>query len=284
MDIGVDSSKLMYFVGGLLGVVTVIYFGSEVVADMSPTLKSAVLLMAFAFFLVAGQAARSESLDSLLYVLSAGSYIVFLWYTVSRFSLSENLVFVLLGVSSLLFVGLGYAFREKEFELEPKHARVALAALVVLAAAAVAVDVLAAQPTIETEFEDGVSFDDVGPGDRVVVGETTVSNEFPLSRFAELPHHAGCVYPGRERVGLSHVDEEDSFSGEVLVSGGSSRSYAVVAPVSAFLERETGEVDDNFTGTDEVAIEVAESCPEEVDGPRLMVVEDDMRGEIPVRR
>ncbi len=285
MDIELDSSRVMYVVGGLLGVATVLYFGAEIIVDMSPTLKSVVLLTAFAFFLAAGQHARSNSLGTVFYVFSAVSYLVFLWYTVSRFELSENRVFLLLGASSLLFVGLGYAFREKEWELDRRQARIAMAVLAVVAFAAVAGDAVGAQPAAETEFDDGFSTEDVGgPGDRVVVGETTLTNGFPLSRFAEVPRHGGCVYPGREYVTLSHVDEEGSVSGDVLMSGGSSRSLDVTAPASAFLDRETRELKDEFAAVDEVSVEVAEDCPEDVDGPRLVVVEGGLRGPVPLPR
>lgn len=284
MDIELDSSRVMYVVGGLLGVATVLYFGAEIIVDMSPTLKSVVLLTAFVFFLAAGQHARSNPLDTVLYVFSAVSYLVFLWYTVSRFDLSENQVFLLLGASSLLFVGLGYAFREKEWELDRRRARVVMAVLAVVAFAAVAGDVLGAQPTAETEFDDGFPTEDVGgPGDRVVVGETTLTNGFPLSRFAEVPRHGGCVYPGREYVTLSHVDEEGSVSGDVLMSGGSSRSLDVVVSSTAFLDRETRELEDEFAAVDEVPVEVSEDCPEDVEGPRLVVVGGG-RGPVPLPR
>lgn len=285
MNLDVDSSKVMYFVGGLLGVVTILYFGAEIIVDMSPTLKSMVLLMAFAFFLVAAQRARSGSLDSVLYVLSAGSYIVFLWYTVSRFDLTENHVFLLLGASSLLFIGLGYAFREEHLDIDDRRARIGMAVLVVLAMATVAGDALGAQPAAETEFDESFSLEEVqSPGDRVVVGELTVTNDFPFSRYAEPPRHRGCLYPGGESFVLSRADERGYSSSEMLLAGGSERSFGLTAPASAFYDRETDELEAAFEGVDEIPIETADGCPEDGEEPKLVVVEDGERGPVPVRR
>lgn len=273
MGVDVDSSKVLYVVGAVFGFAAILYFGAEVIVEMSPTLKSTLLLLAFAFFLVAAQYTETESVDTVAYVLAAGSYVVFLWYTVTRFDLGETGVFLLLAVSSVMFIGLGYLLRETELELDGRQARVIAAALALLMVAAVAGDVVGAQPSAETEWMDGFTVDDdLGFGDSVKVGETTLSNEFLLSRFADVPRYTGCVYPGGETASLSHVEDDTPVSGQVLLSGGSERRFDVEVSMRGFADEDREGVDDVYLEADEIPVEVREDCPAESDDVKLVVV------------
>lgn len=273
----IDSSKILYLVGAVLGVATIVYFSAEIIVELSPTLKAAILFLGFFFFLAAAQYSESDLLGLVLYVLAAGSYVVFLGYTVLRFSLGENGVFLLLGVSSALFIGLGYALHEKELGLERRQALGVMAAVVLVAVAATGFDVLGPQPTVDSEFRDSVSLQDVdSPGDRVVVGTVTARNSFVLSRTAELPGLHACLLPVREIQPLSYRGEGGVVSTSMLLGGGEERSFEVSLQATAFFNRSARppEIDDRYRNLSSLPVEREDECPRSDTGdPRIVVVD-----------
>src|SRR6056297_3307436 len=108
MDFDFKISNLLYIIGILLGIIAVVYFGREIIADLSPTIKSIVLLMAFPVFLASGDLIQKRILDKFFYIISVLSYLVFLWYISDTFSLGSNIIFLSLVISSLLFIVIGY--------------------------------------------------------------------------------------------------------------------------------------------------------------------------------
>lgn len=282
MDIELDSSKILYVVGALLGIATIIYFSAEIIVELSPTLKSGILLLGFVFFFTTAQYTHDTLLDLVMYVLSAGSYIVFLAYTIIRFNLSENEVFLLLGASTILFVGLGYALHEKEFRLKRKHARIGMVALVLLTVVGVGFDFLGSQPTVETEFRSDISIEGIDSAEnRVTLGEVTVQNSFVLSRTAELPNYHACVLPTNEIQTLSYRAQDDmAVSRNMLLSGGEERSFDITMQSVVFYNRSISgpEIHDAYMNVSSIPIEQSGECPApstvSQDDVRIVIVED----------
>lgn len=280
MDIEFESSKVLYLVGALLGVAAIVYFSMEIIVELSPTLKSATLLLGFVFFFAAAQYADSDPLDAVLYVLAAGSYLVFLGYTVFRFTLGANGVFLLLAASSTLFIALGYALHEKEVGLTGRQAAVAMAAVVAVVVAGAAFDYLGPQATIETEFRDTVSVESVeSPDEQVVVGEAVASNPFVLSRTAELPGLHACLPATGATQPLSYRSDDGFVSRNMLLGGGEERSYRITLQAAAFYNRSSRppRIDERY-GNASLPVERREECPPSGSGEAgVVVVENAVR-------
>lgn len=280
MNWDTDVSTILYGLGAVLGVASILYFGWEILLELSPTIKSFILFSGFIFFLVAGVYRGYERLDTVLYVLSAGSYIVFLGYTIFRFALSTNQIFLTLALSSVLFLGLGYVFQIDRELLTRQQAQYLLIAVVAIVFLLVVVDVLGPQPTTEETFQDQVN---VSAG-AVELGTVTVRNGFVFSRTAETPRYQACLYaPDMNTTARTHVSVDDRRSRSMLLGGGEAREFTVTARFPAAPADEEERVEDRndvFTeqelqelGT--VPVEIADSCQETGDEATLTVWQGD---------
>jgi len=279
MDLNVDRVKVLYVVGVLLGVAAAFYFGFRLLEDLSPTTTSAVLVLGFLAFLFAGLYVETETLDTVFYALGAGSYVVFVFHTISAFDLGDGGVFVLLAGSSALFIALGYASSEGMLEIERRTAAVGVAVVVVLGFALLGFDATGAQPTHTAEFEDEVEIPDL-PGE-AVVGEVTVENPFALSRTAEVQNYGACLYTPERR--MANVRVRDGSPRDLLLAGGESRTSELTVGAAVFydLNQETEERYEGLRGRGTVPVEQAEECPEDSDEVKLVVVSDGERGGLP---
>jgi len=267
MDLNIDRVKILYIVGVLLGVTAAFYFGFRLLEDLSPTTTSTVLLLGFVAFLLAGLYVKTETLDTVFYALGAGSYIVFVFYTVSAFDLGDGGIFVLLAGSSALFIALGYASSEGMLDFERRRVLVGVAVVVVLGFALLGFDVTGAQPTQAAEFEDEVEVPPL-PG-QSAVGEVTVENPFALSREAELPGYDACLYtPDVRRTRLRYTDR----MGDIVLAGSGSRTFELTIGAEVFYDRETGNLSEGLSGRETVPVERAEECPDTTDEVKLVVV------------
>jgi hypothetical protein len=278
MDTKIDHVKMLYAVGVILGVVAAFYFGFRLLRDLSPTTTSATLFLGFVAFLFAGLYAEHESIDTVFYALSAGSYLVFVAYVLATYDLGDGGVFVLLAGSSALFVALGYASSNGVLDVEKRKAAGGVVLVLVIVLALLAFDATGAQPVYTEDFRDTVEVpDDIR--EQVVVGETTVENPFVLSRRADLPPVNGCLYtPERRHVSVRRPEAPY----DLLLGSGETRTFNVTAGGDAFFDRETEELRDAFENRETVPVEVADDCPETADEPKLVISTDGETSERPV--
>lgn len=278
MELKQNRVKILYAVGVLLGVAAAFYFGFRILENLSPTTTSAVLFLGFVAFLFAGLYVEAETLDTVFYALSAGSYLIFVTYVLSSYDLGDGGAFVLLAGSSALFVALGYASSTGRLEVNRRRAAEGVAVVLILVVALLGFDAMGAQPTYSHDFNETADV----PDDRrttVTVGETTAHNPFVLSRKSELPNVGGCVYtPEMEFVDVRH--DESPYS--LILGGGERRSFRVVVSADAFYDHETGELHEAFADRDSVPVETADECPDEADEPKLVVVTGGDDGSRPV--
>lgn len=266
MQYDIDRVTILYGVGILLGVAAAFYFGFRLLPDLSPTTTAVMLALGFAVFLVTGATLERAILDTVSYALAAGLYIVLVGYLLVTFEFGDVEIFLLLAGSSALFIGLGYLAYEEQLEVNRRDARVAVVVLLVLGAGLMVADVLGPQPTTTAEFESTIEVPE--PGEEVTVGTVTVENDFILSRSAELPRYGGCLYtPEARPVYLRYVDGP---GGDVLLEGGSSRTFELVIGSGAFYEE--GERHGNLQGVDSIPVETADECPQQSDEIRLVIV------------
>lgn len=258
MDLDMDSGKVLYGVGAVLGVAAVLYFGTELILGLAPAVKSLLLLLGFAALFVGGTRAAAP-LSPVLYVLSATAYISFLGYTIGRYSLTADQTFLALGLSSVLFIGLGYAVREERLPAFP--VRETLLGIGIVAAGLLVLDVTGPDVTTDTVVVDEVTVDE-GP---VTVAEVTATNRFVFARPVDVPRFDACLYrTGMEqrRVPVSAREAPD------LVPGNGARTF----DLTAIVPRE-GDRDGNATGPVErtYAVERLAECPDARDTDTIVI-------------
>jgi len=196
MDFEIDESKLLYGLGAFLGIVAIIYFGHELILDLSPTIKSFIFLSATVMFLGAAQYVENDILKSSFYVFSAFSYLSFLVYMFARFSFSSEQIFLMLAASSALFIGLGYLRSEKEYEIAKDQARKLLGLITVFVVLSVVFDITGAQPEYRLDLNETV---EIVEAKEFEIGVLEIQNDFLLSRNVDTPTFRGCLFIKEDR-------------------------------------------------------------------------------------
>lgn len=264
MDLAFDESKLLYGLGGFLGVIAILYFGSEIIFDLSPTVKSFLLLSGTVLFLTSAEYVKHSLLRSSFYVFSGFSYLIFLLYTLNRFNFTSDQVFLTLVQSSVLFIVLGYLKSEKDYNLGKELARKTLVGLAVLVLLVLAFDMTGAQPDYNLKLNDSV---DVVEGEEFNAGVLEVRNDFPLSRNVDMPSYRGCLFVAKGKYDTSlHLGPEDIG----IISGSDVERFNLTATVRTRPDRNTG-----ISGAYDI---VRGECPEDPDNMTIYIWEADGRG------
>lgn len=257
MDFDFDSSYIIYGFGALLGIISIVYFGSEVILGLSPTVKSILLIFAFVLFFISGNR-TSRFLSIGFYMLSAASYVVFLFYMPSKFDFTTDQTFVLLALSSILFMALGYSMKQGKISIGSNWFWTAAAIIIGLALALVVFDTLSAQPGYSLDLKESVSF---GESRETEIGHLEIRNDFVFSRDVDMPNYRGCLYLSKRfDVSVSpreHLDMIDG--GETLRADLKSNAGRALAEL-------------NQTSINNIEVKEMESCPEDLTGPLLVVV------------
>ena len=216
MDFKIDESKLLYGLGAFLGIVAIIYFGHEIILDLSPTVKSFILLSSTVMFLGSAEYVKHGILKSSFYIFSAISYLSFLLYIFARFSFTSEQIFLILAASSAAFIGMGYLRSEKGYEVTRDQAKKVLGALMILVALAVVFDVVGAQPEYNLELNERV---EVNAGEEFEIGVLEIKNDFPLSRNVDAPIFRGCMFIEEGQDGRNIYINPDAGG---MISGGTT--------------------------------------------------------------
>lgn len=278
MALGFDREMLLYAVGILLGVAAAVYFGFQFFDEVSPVTTAALLFGGFVCLLVAGVGYDVEFLDVVAYALAAACYLVFVAFVLSRFDVGDGGTFLLLALSSALFIGLGYLAQRGRLSITRQQTKGVILVVMLAAVALVGVDLAGAQPTTSAEFEDSVEIPE--RSDRVVVGTVTIENEFFLPREADIQRYHACVYGPEFRPAPVQYDSRPDSS---LMAGGETWSYDIVLPGGAFYT-ENGTRMEGFEDRDRVPVETASECPETIDDPKVLVVDESERPPLPPQR
>lgn len=269
MAFDIDNSHVLYGLGAVLGVFTVLYFGLEVILSLSPATKSFLLLSGSASFFVLAGYLKTDIIETVLYLLSGFTYLVFTGYTLIRFELGSEITFLFLAASSALFIFLGYKVSEDGLGIEGERYKQVLAGLAAVSAVLLVFDVLGAQPGHNLQLDDEV---ELSAGEEAVIGTYTVENNFLLPRDAEPRRYSSCIFSDGERVrrAYSSIDWPDREPG-MLYSGDSVRGNITASVQEVSVEHENETV--NVLGT--YSVELQDFCPENVEGNQVVVVEEE---------
>ena len=273
MDLDLDSSALLYALGALLGIAAIVYFGSQIVIALSPTVKAALLFLGFVAFLAVGLHLDVDLVTVISYLIAAAAYVVFVGYTVTKFRAGTGATFLTLALSSALFIGLGYLVRERGLRIDRRDLGAVLIAVSILGVALVGVDAIGAEPTYTMELRDSVN---VTSGEQVRVGALVADNRFPLSRTMDVPDYHACIYtPDRRLSSHLGIDRYDPGRPSDLLRGGETRRMAATLYVPHELSGEDpreGPPPRVTLGV--IPVEGAPSCPpaSSVFSPKVVVV------------
>ncbi len=273
MDFEFDSSYIIYGFGAILGVVSLVYFGSEIILGLSPTVKAILLILVFALFFISANYNATGFLSKSFYLLSAASYMVFLFYLPGRFDFTTDQTFALLAVSSVLFMLLGYYLKEGKIKINRKYFWIFTAIILALGAVLMPFDAYGAQPTYRLNLEDTVTLSENEESD---LGTLTVENEFLFSREVEMPSYSACLHFSKTfDLPVYYRDRPG------LIGGGES----IQIDFGTSSRRALDEL--NRTSIEDVSLIKGEKCPEASKEPSIVVYEsgrDDLYpGPAPIR-
>jgi len=200
---GLSSSSAFYVLGMLFGLFTILYFGMEVILEISPVVKSAILfLTSVTFFAGTGLTVSKWSIP--LYFLASISYLIFVPYTLLRFDFGSAATFLILAGSSAVFLAAGYMISEKEIQIPEKKAKYLVTAGTILIVGLFIFDISGPQPEINLELRNSAEMTD---RQETALGTVRVTNEFLLPRAFETPNYRACTQNARVDVYTERKDD-----------------------------------------------------------------------------
>lgn len=237
---GLASSTAFYVLGMIFGLFTILYFGIEVILEISPAVKSAILFLASITFFSGTGLTDSKWGNIPLYFLASTSYLIFVGYTLLRFDFGSAATFLILAGSSTVFLAAGYLVGEKEIRIPEKKAKYLVAAGLILIVGLFLFDLSGSQPEVSLQLRDSVN---LTQGEETAVGTVTVSNSFVLPRAFEVPNYRACTQ--NSRVDIYTEKEGDTVPGKQKVDINLKARYYVPETENltgkVYQVRETGE-------------------------------------------
>lgn len=253
----VSQDKIFYGASAFLGLLAIIYFGFEYLVSLSPFTISFILFSVFATLLGSGLYTK-ENTSVLLYIFSAGAYVVGLFYTMSVFDFGSNPVLIALIVSSALFAGIGYLVTQKDFRPEKRQLKIAGIALVLTLSLLIAYDV----GSSDVEYSYFIS-DEVEITDELNIGVFNTESSSYLPRSSSSQNFQGCIYNG---TGHLQIQGGAVFSSEAetMNFGPTSKQEDIV------FEIESEEI--AVEGPLPVEVEEDFRCSREIEGSSKIIV------------
>ena len=262
MEYDLDPATALYGIAAFLGAVTVLYFGSSLIFDLSPVTKSLAFFSSFIIFLAVSMYLSGQNRIRTLIALgmTGVSYLAFLSYTLGKFNFSEEGVFVSLFLSSILFVVLGHLSNTGRLQVDKKHLKYLLGTVILVGGLFMVFDVVSAQPTQSLELQDNVTLE---PDQETVIGTLTVTNNFVLPREFSEPNFDSCLgeeLDGRVRGMFTDIQNSpDTLSGSQELS------------LNMTLRSPPREV---INETRTFNLERSDSCPSEGENNTVYIFED----------
>ena len=197
MSKGLASSTAFYLLGMFFGFFTILYFGMEVILEISPAVKSAILFLASITFFSATGLAKLKWRKITLYFLASVSYLIFAAYTLVRFDFGSASTFLILAGSSAAFLAAGYMINERKVKIPEKKARYLVTAGIVLILGLFLLDLSGPQAQANLTLTNSVN---MTQGEEKAIGTVYITNDFILPRAIETPDYRACTESSRVNV------------------------------------------------------------------------------------
>jgi len=259
MDFNIDTSYILYSTGAVFGIISLFYFGFDLILGLSPLTKSLLLLSGSVVFFSIGNHTDGKISGSMSYIFSVVSYIVLASYFISSFQLGSNTIFLALALSSGLFIGLGHIV-SKGLKLDRNRVKYILLGAFVFGLALTITDLAAPEPTYNLDLKETYSQDEGS------IGNLTVENTFYLPRTIERRNYNACVYtPDKIRAGIS----QNNYGSDLIYK--EARETGLELEIE--LRRQHGEGENSNQTIENYPVELAQECPESSETEKIVLVE-----------
>ncbi|MFB6116775.1 MAG: hypothetical protein ABEK10_04675 [Candidatus Nanosalina sp.] len=260
MDIDISPATFLYGISAFLGAITVIYFGSSLVFNLSPTTKSFAFFCSFLIFLAASlYLSKVNKIHAFISLGMTGiSYVTFLVYTLGKFRITREGIFTSLFLSSLLFVGLGYMTNRERITVEKNHLKYLLATVVILGSLLTFFDLTGSQPSYRVNLENNATLQ---PGQEAVVGSLKIKNSFFLPREISAPSYSSCLGGAdRKDIYVSIEVEKEVIPGEGIIRA----NMTVSVPPKRFMNN-----------SETVEVQRSDGCPSDGKNSTLYIYQNE---------
>ena len=186
-----DYNRIFYAASAFFAVLAVLYFGFEYIQNLSPVTISGFTFAIFAASFIRGVTRESKGVKFLYYLLSTGSYLVFIAYTNARLISTENGVLASLIFSAALFSSIGYVLTNKK-EIIPsnKQSKKILIGIAAFILVLTFYDGVATGYSVEYQLEDEVVLSEeeirVGEAEIIKTGYLPIDIESKRARFCTI--------------------------------------------------------------------------------------------------
>lgn len=259
MTLDVERSTVGYAAAGLALVVAAAALVRTVFFDLSLTVR---VVLFGATFLIVFAVALETGWDVGLLVLAA--FLAFAGYGLMAIPLGP--LFASMGALAglVLAAAVAYAVHEPRYSVSRRQAQLVVVGAVAVSGALVGLDLRVGEVTYDLTVREEATISPDPGAQAVVVGTATATAESPFREPVTFPEATACVYAGGERADRS-----------VLFRGGPTGLAPASAPPGGSTTADatvplTGEEAASFGET--VPVELADACPDETDGPRIVVV------------
>ncbi|OKY77778.1 MAG: putative membrane protein [Candidatus Methanohalarchaeum thermophilum] len=266
MKLDLKFSQLFYLLGGVFGVISLIYFAFNTIFGLSPIIKSILFILLFFAFLESGYLMKNMSLK-VFYLLGIASYLGFVFHLNNVYSLDSNEVFVLLVLSTVLFISLGYFSLEKNISIGNKRLKLLLGITLVSTILLFGFDITGAHPSQSFVPKDQVNLSELNEQNlEVGAGEIEIKNDFFLPRKVKvIDYEVKLFWPSKNgTIGLK-IDQFPIYQ-EKIIKGGETLTlttniYIYPGKYNLTQIRKLGAV----------PIEKVQTFPKKVDEPKILV-------------
>lgn len=222
----VDPSSIMYLFGLLFGALSVLYFAKDILLSLSITVKSYALFVLASFIFSTSFLFTDSPLYILLIALSGIAYSVAVLYTWNSNPLKRTYRFLLLMLSSLLFIGVATGVQSNLFSQNTTAVISFSGFLFVVFILLSVLDTREEDPvTSEVSVENDIEVDD-----EIVVGSVDIKNDGLFRRRYEKPDFEVLYKQGEQTYDIPFTVE----NGEGTIGRKSDLSLEITGNVARY--------------------------------------------------
>jgi len=264
----INTTYALYLFAGIFFIISIIYFGAEVIFQLSPVTKSLLLLSLTDLIVLTGIYTSGRIKSILSYLTGFISYLIFVAYTLGIFNPSTELTLAFLLLSAAAFAALGKLIDGGKLVITSRRYKGIIALIVVASAGITAADMVGPQVEYPVELEENVEIQE-GSNE---VGQMQAVNDYYLMRSYEVPDYEACAFDPERRDVRVDIGDYDTDSGNL--DGGGSKTFNVTVDARAMPRTEIEVPSDRQPIRGEFAVETAEGCPSNGENRTIYLFED----------
>lgn len=268
-NLELDTSFALNIFAILFFIISVIYFSAEVVFQLSPLTKSFLLISMTSIIIAAGIKFSNKIWSILAYITGFISYIIFLSYSLAKFSPGREVVFASLLGSAILFSALGSLISKKKLKLDFKRFKIFAAAVLLIAGGLTAFDMTGPEADYNIQLEDSIQIQE---GENQL-GTVKVENRFLLPRDYEVPDYRACG-PENRRQDI-HLDVASYETDSGTISGRETKKFGINYTAREMVVKEDENSERELAISGNYKVRSSDKCPADRENRTIYIFEDD---------